>query len=315
MKISIVTTLYNSAPYIGEFCSRVGAVAKQLAGEDFEIILVDDGSPDNSCSIAIELAKKNSHVTVVELSRNFGHHKALLCGLAHACGKRIFLIDCDLEEAPEWLLSFNAQMDTNDSDVVYGVQRNRKGGWFERWSGKWFYKFFNFLTKCCITENMVTARLMTNRYVQALLLHHEHEIFLAGLWHITGFLQSPQFVKKTSTSATTYTFNKKVSLLINAVTSFSSAPLVSIFYIGISISFFALIYIGYLVTYWILFGTVQIGWTSVIASVWLLGGMIISFIGVIGIYLSKIFSEVKQRPNTIVREIYGKKCHPSTQRY
>ncbi|MBF0460471.1 MAG: glycosyltransferase family 2 protein [Magnetococcales bacterium] len=306
MKLSIVATLYQSAAYIAEFHARVGAAAQQLVGEDYEIIWVNDGSPDNSLDLAVRLAEEDAHLTVVDLSRNFGHHKAMMTGLAHAKGRQIFLLDSDLEEEPEWLLPFAEQMQNEGCDVVYGVQEQRKGGWFERWSGQWFYRIFRFLTGLALPENVVTARLMTRRYVDALLRHAEREVFMAGLWHITGFAQHQKIVQKHSTSETTYTFKRKMSLVVNSVTSFSNAPLVGIFYIGVVISLIAVFYIGYLTVNWMFFAKPLSGWTSVMASIWLLGGMVISFIGVIGVYLSKIFSETKQRPYSIVRQIYGK---------
>lgn len=251
MKLSIVTTLYQSAPYIAEFHERASAAARQLVGEDYEIVLVNDGSPDNSLELAVQLIESDDHVIVVDLSRNFGHHKAMMTGLAHTQGDRVFLIDSDLEEYPEYLTSFAKQMESEFCDVVYGVQENRKGGWFERWSGQWFYRLFNVLTGLTLPANIVTARLMTRCYVDALLLHREREILIAGLWHITGFDQRPQSVKKHSSSETTYSFHRKMSILVNAVTSFSNAPLVGIFYIGVSISLLALVYIVFLVVQWI----------------------------------------------------------------
>jgi len=229
-----------------------------------------------------------------------------MTGLAQAKGDRVYLIDSDLEEEPEWLLSFSEQMKSEPCDVVFGVQEVRRGGRFERWSGRWFYSFFKILTGLSLPENIVTARLMTKRYVDSLVLHQEREIFMAGLWYITGFTQIPKVITKHSTSESTYTFRKKMSLLVNSVTSFSNMPLISIFYIGVLISIFAIIYIAYISIHWIFLATPLSGWTSVIASIWLLGGMIISFIGVIGIYLSKIFTETKQRPYSIVRKIYAK---------
>jgi putative glycosyltransferase len=306
MKLSIVSTLFQSAPYIDEFYQRVSAAAKRMVGDDYEIVLVNDGSPDNSLDLAIKLTEQDPHVVIVDLSRNFGHHKAMMTGLAHAKGGLIFLIDSDLEEEPEWLETFSLQMKREHCDVVYGVQERRKGSWFERLSGQWFYSFFKALTGLALPENVVTTRLMARHYVDALLCHQEREVFIAGLWHITGFDQRPQVIKKHNTSETTYTFRRKMALLVNSVTSFSNAPLVSIFYIGIAISLFALAYITYLVTHWLFLAKPMSGWTSVMASIWLLGGMVISFIGVIGIYLSKIFSEAKQRPYTIVRQIYAK---------
>jgi len=306
MKLSIVATLYKSAPYITEFHQRASDSAKQFVGVDYEIVLVNDGSPDDSLDLAVQLTETDSHIVVIDLSRNFGHHKAMMTGLAHAKGECVLLIDSDLEEEPECLIAFAEQMKSQRCDVVYGVQEQRKGGWLERWSGKWFYRLFKVLTGLALPENIVTARLMTRRYVDALLRHGEREVFMAGLWHITGFDQRPQFVKKHSTSETTYTFRRKMSLLVNSVTSFSNAPLVGIFYIGVSISLVAVFYIGYLAIQWTYLAKPLSGWTSVMASIWLLGGMVISFIGVVGIYLSKIFSETKQRPYTIVRQIYAK---------
>ena len=306
MKLSIVATLYRSSPHIEEFYRRSGEAARQLAGDDYEIVLVNDGSPDNSLEKAVRLCESDPHVIVVDLSRNFGHHKAMMTGLAHARSELVFLIDSDLEEDPEWLLDFSGQLQRDRCDVVYGIQEQRRGGFFERWSGQWFYRSFRALTGLELPENVVTARLMTRRYVDALLRHSEREVFMAGLWHITGFDQRPQTVKKHSTSETTYTFRHKMSLLVNSVTSFSNVPLIGIFYIGISILFFAGAYTTHLIIRWLFFARPLSGWTSLMASIWLLGGLVISFIGVVGIYLSKIFSETKQRPYTIVRQVYGK---------
>jgi putative glycosyltransferase len=229
----------------------------------------------------------------------------MMTGLAHARGDHIFLIDSDLEEEPEWLLSFFDQMSREGCDVVYGVQTKRKGGLFERWSGQWFYRIFRALTGLALPDNVVTARLMTRRYVDALLRHDEREFDIGGLWYITGFEQHPQIIKKHSTSETTYTLRRKISLFVNSVTSFSSAPLVYIFYTGLTISFLSGIYTIYLVIQWIFLDEPLMGWTSIMASIWLLGGWIILFIGIIGIYLSKVFMEIKRRPYTIVRQIYG----------
>lgn len=306
MKLSIVATLYQSAPYIAEFHQRASAVAKQLVGQDYEIVLVNDGSPDNSLDLAVQLTKNDDHVVLVDLSRNFGHHKAMMTGLAHAKGDRIFLIDSDLEEEPEWIIGFTEQMTNENCDVVYGVQTKRKGGIFERLSGQWFYLIINAITGLTIPENPVCARLMSRRYIDALLRHEEREFFISGLFNITGFTQHPHTVKKHATSETTYTFRKKISLLINSITSFSNLPLIGIFYIGALIFLLALLYTLFLIIHWMFIPKPLSGWTSVIASIWFLGGMIISFIGIVGIYLSKVFSETKQRPYTIVRQIYGK---------
>lgn len=304
MKLSVVATLYQSGAYIKEFHQRASAIATQFAGDEYEIVFVNDGSPDNSLELAIELAQCDEHVVVVDLSRNFGHHKAMMTGLMHAGGDYVFLVDSDLEEKPEWLLPFNRQMKEDGSDVVYGVQEKRRGSFFEKMSGHLFYAAFRKMTGLTQPDNIVTARLMTRRYVNALLAHREREINIGGLWLTAGFRQSWQMVRKHATSPTTYTLARKFSHLVNAVTSFSSLPLVYTFYAGLLISASAGVFIAYLVFRYFFISTPPDGYTSVIASIWLFSGLIIFFIGVQGIYISKIFSEVKQRPYTIVREVY-----------
>lgn len=304
MKLSIVATLYQSAPYINEFHERASAVARQLVGDDYEIILVNDGSPDNSLELAIQLTEQDAHVLVVDLSRNFGHHKAMMTGLGQSIGEKVFLIDSDLEEEPEWLINFNEQLQRDSCDVVYGIQVNRRGGIVESVTGSFFYKVFRTLTGINQPDNIVTARLMSRQYVHALLQHMERELNIGGLWIITGFKQFPNIVKKHSNSPTTYTLRSKLGHLVNAVTSFSSLPLIFTFYSGLLISASALVYITYLLVSYFIFSP-PTGYTSLIASIWLFSGLIIFFVGVQGIYISKIFSEVKQRPYTIIRGVYG----------
>ena len=306
MKLSIVATLYHSAPYIAEFHRRASAAARMLVDEDYEIVLVNDGSPDNSLDLAVQLTRCDSHVVVVDLSRNFGHHKAMMAGLEYSEGEKVFLIDADLEEEPEWMVAFSEHMAAEDSDVVYGVQRERKGGWFERWSGYLYYSIFNWLSHIEHPRNIVTSRLMTRRYVNALLRHKEREIVISCLWVITGFKQSSKSVTKHMTSRTTYGICKKLMHLVNAITSFSEAPLKMIFLCGIFVFSGAMLYTLRLVINRLFMSRPVDGWTSIMVSIWVLGGMVISFIGIIGIYLAKIFSETKQRPNVIVRDIYGR---------
>jgi putative glycosyltransferase len=279
-------------------------VAQQLVGESYEIIFVNDGSPDDSLEVALKFVEQSRHVRVIDLSRNFGHHKAMMAGLEYASGEMIYLIDVDLEEEPEWLLDFFDQMISENVDVVYGVQARRKGGVFERISGFLFYSVFNWLSNINHPRNIVTARLMTRRYVDALLLHRERELVISCIWMITGFSQSSREVKKHSSNSSTYNISNKISHSVNAITSFSSVPLYVIFYSGIMIFIGSFGYALVLIFYRVFFSQPVDGWTSIMVSVWFLGGMITSFIGIIGIYLAKIFSEVKRRPYVIVRKVY-----------
>ena len=304
MKLSIVTTLYKSSFYVKEFHERITKEAKKIT-DDYEIIFVDDGSPDDSLEKCIALHKQDTKVKVIELSRNFGHHKAIMTGLSHAQGKFVFLIDVDLEEKPEVLSTFWQELQNDkDLDVIYGVQENRKGGWFERWSGGWFWKVINFLSEVDIPANMTSLKLMKQTYVQELITYKEKEFFLGGISINCGFNQKALVVIKDSSSETTYTFRKKMALLINSITAFSNKPLVYIFNIGFIITFISFLFILKLIINKLFFDIAFEGWTSLIVSIWFFGGLIILVLGIIGIYLSKIFIETKNRPFTIVRKIY-----------
>lgn len=303
MRLSIVTTLYKSAGTLEEFYRRACSAAAALT-EDFEIVMVDDGSPDGSLAIACRIADQDSRVRVVELSRNFGHHKALMTGLAHAKGELCFMIDSDLEEDPNLLQRFFAEIESSNADVVFGYQDSRKGNIGERVTGYIAYWLFNLLIAYPIPRNHITVRLMRRAYVDSLLLHREQQVVIGGLWVITGYKQIGIAVNKLSKGTSTYSLWRRWRMLMDSITSFSELPLVGIFYLGIIISALSvLIAIGLLVRKLFL-GQVLAGWTSVMLSVWLLGGLLILCVGVVGIYVSKIFIETKNRPYAIVRKVH-----------
>ena len=305
MKLSIVTTLYRSAAYIRPFCERTAAAARAIT-PDYEIILVNDGSPDDSLAIAVELQRADpAHITVVDLSRNFGHHKAAMTGLMHAGGDLVFQIDSDLEEEPELLTLFHARMEESGADVVFGVQDRRKGGWFERASGRLFYLVFNLLSTHRVPPDLLMARLMTRQYVANLVAHRESELDIAGLWTLTGFTQLPVTVRKHSRETTTYSVGKRLALMVRSITAFSNLPLIWIAGLGAFVLFLSFCYFVYIQYVRIFEGAPPTGFTTIILSVWFLGGLTIFSLGVIAIYLSVIFVETKNRPYTIVRRVYG----------
>ena len=303
MDLSIVTTMYYSAPYLEEFYDMITTIARKIT-DDYEILFVNDGSPDNSLDIAISLYERDDSVRVIDLSRNFGHHKAIMTGLAYAKGELVFLIDCDLEEEPELLGKFYDEFKGSDADVIYGVQQVRKGGFLEKISGNIFYWMFNLLSSYSVPANLITARLMTKRYVASLVEHRDREIFLAGLWVITGFKQNPLLVDKHSKGSSAYDLGRKISIFVNSITSFSSKPLILIFYLGSAILCFSSLATLYLIIRRLFFGALLAGWPSLMVTIWFLGGLTIFCVGVIGIYLSRIFTETKERPYTIIRQIY-----------
>lgn len=302
MQLSVVTTMYYSAPYINQFYDAITAEAGKIT-QDYEIVIVNDGSPDEALDIAIELHQRDSHVRVIDLSRNFGHHRAIMTGFAQARGDLVFFIDCDLEIRPETLCDFYAEYQNTHADVVYAVQQSRHDSLADKIAGSWFYTIFNWLSHESLPQNLTTARLMSRRFITALLEHREREMMIGGLWVITGFKQVPITVDKASKGSSTYNFPRKINLMVNAITAFSSRPLIFVFYLGCVIILLSTIAAIILAIRAITLGFLP-GWPSLIVSVWLLGGLTIFCLGIIGIYLSKIFTEVKQRPYSIIRDIY-----------
>ncbi len=308
MYLSIVTTLYYSSPYIYEFYSRIRQEIDKITSH-YEIIFVNDGSPDDSIDVVLALREQDSRISLIDLSRNFGHHKAMMTGLSYTKGDLIFLIDVDLEEPPELLSKFYNIYKQDDADVVYGVQSKRKGSLMSQLSGGLYYKLFNFLSDYSLVPNPLTARLMSQRYVKELIQYREHLFSIEGLWEATGFKQIAVPTQKAEFKGiSTYGIGRKITYVINAITAFSNKPLVYIAYLGLMMVLVSIGYIFYLLTGYFFLGLGITGWTSLIVSIWFLGGLIILILGIISIYISVIFVEIKQRPYTIVREVYGSSC-------
>lgn len=309
--LSIVTTMYRSAEFVDAFYKRVSEAARSLT-DSYEIVLVDDGSPDESLRIALALAETDARVKVIELSRNFGHHPAMLAGLRHSQGEFVFLIDIDLEEQPEWLPDFWQDLHAQAADMVYGVQPVRAGSTWKRHTGSLFYRFFNLASDTPIPPNGCTIRLMRRNYVDAIDRFSETHVFMMGLFSWAGFIQRPRAIQRSRRqSASTYTPLKLIALSISAVTSFSSYPLTVIFGGGLAITFLSLSYAAYLVMEQLIHRDyILSGFTSIMVSLWFLGGTIISVLGVIGMYVGKIFSEAKSRPQYFVRGVHQKERAP-----
>lgn len=308
MKLSVVTTLYSSSRYINEFYIRITSEAKKVT-DSYEIIFVNDGSPDNSLDLVRKICAQDVHVKVVDLSRNFGHHRAMMCGLEHALGERVFLIDVDLEELPEALSHFWQIMEQDAGiDVVIGELAEKTVPLFKRSTSDLFYKLFNALSVVKISSRDIVSRLMTRDYVNALIRYGEKEIFFPAIWEDAGFKQVRVPATKSYDGNSTYTLKRKLAMAVDAITSFSSKPLIYIFYLGLTFSFGSLLFIAFLIARRIVLGSAILGWTSLIATIFLIGGIIIFSLGIIGIYLSKIYMQVKSRPNSIVKKIYQ---HPS----
>ena len=303
--ISIVSTMYRSRPFLERFLAECLQALAELDCTEFEIVLVNDGSPDDSLDYAVSRRKDIPHLVVVDLSRNFGHHYAIQAGLQYARGDQIFLIDCDLEVSPLTLAEFKKKLDISGSDMIYGYQESRKGGLFEKASGGFFYKAFNLLSDIKIPENIATERIMTRRYVEALLQLGDRNLFLGGMMSWTGFKQlGLPLQKKQREGRSSYTLLARIHLMVNAVSSFSAQPLVWMFNIGLTITTFSFLYVFYLVARKVLFDDALLGFTSMVALTTLSLGIMTTGMGVIGIYLGKIFTQVQNRPTYIVKDLY-----------
>jgi putative glycosyltransferase len=302
MKLSIVTTLYKSAAYVAEFHRRASEAARRIT-DDYEIVMVDDGSPDNSLDIACAIARDDDRVRVVELSRNFGHHKALMTGLDHARGELCFLIDSDLEEDSALLGSFYDTMQSGDCDVVFGYEESRDGNSLKSKGGAVAWHLINRLLSIEVPRNHCTVRLMRREYVDALLRHRESNTVIGGLWVITGFRQTALAISKKHREETSYSFLMRIAGLLNAITSFSTVPLNLMVAFGMIVSLVSFAF-GIFVVLQKLVHNSAVGWASLIVSIWFMGGIIVFCLGVIGIYISKIFIETKNRPYTIVRRVH-----------
>ena len=302
MKLSIVSTMYYSQEYLEEFCDRCAKAASAITTY-YEIILVNDGSPDGSVQKALSLQKKHAQITIIDLSRNFGHHKAIMTGLHYVKGDYVMLIDCDLEEAPELLNEYWAAIQEPGIDVVFGIQKSRKGGWFERVSGRVFYWFFSKLTSFDYPTNSLTARLMKLKYVKSVIQFREKELDIWGVFVLAGYNQKALEVTKSSKGSSTYTVRKKIRMAVEMITSLSHRPLYFTFFFSLlfmvisGISILEIIYQKYM-------HNSSEGWASIMALIWFVSGVILFILGIFGVYLSKMFLEIKSRPLTQVREVY-----------
>jgi putative glycosyltransferase len=315
MRLSIVTTLYYSAPYLQEFYDRARRAALSVT-PDYEFVIVNDGSPDDVMRIAQGLVAQDERVVVIDLSRNFGHHKAIMTGLAHASGDLVFLIDCDLEEAPEALADFYAALQADpEADAVYGVQPQRQGSALRRVPGDLYYRLVRALSEHHVPQNILMTRLMTRRYVADLVRYRENLFSIEGLWALTGYRQIPLTLEKTYKGSSTYNWSRKLWLAIYGITAMSSKPLVLIAYLGLFIMIPSALLIGVLIAQRLSGYTDVDGWTSVLVSVWFLGGLIIFILGIMAIYISVIFTETKPRPYTVIRQILRHPQHAATPIY
>ena len=305
--LSIVVPCFNEQACLPELHQRLSAAARSAVGEDYELVLVNDGSRDGSWAVLQELATADPHLLGVNLSRNHGHQLALTAGLDLCRGATILIIDADLQDPPELLSAMLAALRDQQADVVYGVRRTRAGETaFKRATAHGFYRLLSRATEVDIPLDAGDFRLMSRRALDALLAMPEQARFIRGMVAWIGFRQVPFAYDRAErfAGATKYPLKKMMRFAFDALTGFSSAPLKLASHAGLWLSagsLFLILYIGFA---WLAGQSIQ-GWTSLMLVVVILGAIQMFVLALMGEYIGRLYNEAKRRPLYIVQEIAG----------
>ena len=277
-------------------------------GEDYEIVLIDDGSRDQTWPMIRALAASDPHLMAVSLSRNFGHQRALSAGLDLCSGQRILVIDADLQDPPELLPEMMAEMDRQQAEVVYGVRRSREGeSPSSAATASLFYRGLSRMSEIEIPADAGDFRLLTRRALDTLLSLPEQARFIRGLVAWVGFKQVPILYDRDArhSGVTKYPWRKMVKLAADALTAFSTVPLKIARHIGLALVGLSLVLLAYVLFSWWTKDLVH-GWASLMVLVSVLGAANMFALAMIGEYLGRVYFEVKRRPLYIVSEIVGR---------
>ena len=304
--ISVVAPAYNEEEVLGEFHRRVTAVLVGL-GCAYEIVLVNDGSRDNTLSLMHTLRAHDPHVSVVDLSRNFGKEIALSAGLDHTKGDVVIILDSDLQDPPE-LIPAMLEVWREGYDIAYGVRTARDGEtWLKMTTAKYFYRFIKSVSRVDIPKDTGDFRLMTRRAVDALGRLREEHRFMKGLFAWIGFPSKPFMYRRDARAAgeTKWNYWNLWNFALEGITSFTVAPLKVATYLGLSVALLALLYAVVVIGKALMFSDPVRGYPSLMAVVLFLGGVQLVAIGVLGEYVGRIFNEVKCRPLYLVNHVLG----------
>jgi glycosyltransferase involved in cell wall biosynthesis len=305
-EISIVVPLHNEEANIEHFFSRFEDLLKKL-DVTYEIVCVNDGSTDGTLEALRKHQEKDPHIRLIDLSRNFGKEVALTAGLDHCCGAVVIPIDADLQDPPELIPEMIAKW-REGYDMVYATRRSRHGeSAVKRTTANLFYRLLGRISEVEIPRNTGDFRLMDRRVVDALRLMPERNRFMKGLFAWVGFKQTAIYYDRDPRLAgeTSWNYIRLWRLAVDGITSFSAAPLKVWSYLGLALSLTALIYAAYLVIRVLVQGIDVPGYASMMVVILFMGGMQLITLGIIGEYLSRIFTEVKGRPLYLIREMRG----------
>jgi len=299
-KVSIVIPAYNECSNIRIIAERIDSVFKTL-DYSYEIIFVNDGSIDTTQDVLEEIHSTNSCIHFIELSRNFGHQNALKAGLDAANGDCVISMDCDMQHPPELISEFLKKWEEG-YEVVYTLrQESKELSKFKRKTSNLFYSIINSISDIQIDPGSADFRLLDRKVVNIFVNLSENEPFIRGLIKWLGFKQfaiSYEPAKRFS-GESQYTFKKMVRFALQGLTSFSIRPLYTAIYLGFSFSLLSLLYIPYVIQAFLRNQEIA-GWASVLMTIVFFGGLQLIILGIIGIYIGKLFMQSKQRPNYII---------------
>ena len=307
MNLTIVIPCYNEEQVLPWTLGKLATLIDRLkteASTDARLLLVDDGSRDRTWEIISEAAKAHCYVSGIRLSHNEGHQGALWAGMQEsvATSDAVASIDADLQD-DETAMIDTARQINDGKDIVYGVRKKRETDtWFKRFTAQSFYKLMKSMDSE-IVYNHADFRMMSRRAVEALMQYPERNLFLRGIVRRLGFKEGFVYYDRRARELgeSKYPLKKMLAFSIDGITSFSTAPLKFITFVGLTMTLVSLVMIMFGIIRHIEGNTIE-GWTSLLVSLWFIGGIITTAMGVTGIYIGKIYVEVKQRPRYFVQE-------------
>lgn len=299
-KVSVVTPVFNEEECVPELYRRLAEVLETIT-PDFEIVMVDDGSRDRSWERVCELQARDPRVRGLRFSRNFGHHYAITCGLDHSQGDWVVVMDSDLQDPPEAIPALYAKA-LEGFDIVLAHRKNKQFGFFKRLASSLFYRVLSYLSDAPYSDQVGVYRILSRRAVAALCSLRESARFFLGLVNWIGFPQSSIEVAhgRRYAGETKYSLYKQIALASDAIRSFSEKPLTLTVYLGLLFAGCGALYAVSIVVRALLGEIVVMGYASLMAAMLIIGGVIIVTIGLVGLYVGKIFQQVKGRPLYIV---------------
>jgi dolichol-phosphate mannosyltransferase len=303
--VSFLLPCYNEGAVLVETYRRVKTVAESI-GSPCEIVLVNDGSTDDTLDQMIQLSRQDPEVLVLDLSRNHGHQVAISAGLYYCSGERVLIMDADLQDPPELLPQMLAVMDQG-SDVVYAQRRSRPGdGPLKRLACAVFYRCLRGLSDIPIPVDTGDFRLISRRVLDVILQMPERHRFIRGMVSWVGFRQTafPYDRDGRFAGETKYPFWRLVRLALDGIVAFSTRPLALASYAGLAFAAGSLILFIYILYSWLYVGKTPQGWTSLMMVVTLMGSIQLFVLGIIGQYLGRMHEQVRGRPMFIVSSVY-----------